>query len=147
MCIDVRKQCQCGRAKVQFFLKDNVMLPEVLSRLFCPKCPGDEPFDEEAMLADNGWVIEYDIPLAKMLAATKMIDDPENINPGYLFDKGLACWQELYPGEQEDIKEERAGMVALSKEDQKKYLETIQRWNIHRVQKLKQAGWRKVQTI
>lgn len=143
MCVDVRKTCECGAANVQFHLRDNVMLPAVISRLFCPACPGDLGFDEETMLADNGWVIEYDMTLAKMLAVQQLQIDADLVRPAFVFDLGYACWQEIYPGEREEIRVEREKIVRLAREDQKKYLETIQNWNIGRLEELKAAGWRK----
>ena len=145
MCIDVRKTCECGAQKVQFHLRDNLMQPEVIQRLFCPSCCGDTGFDEQSMLNDNGWVIEYDMPLAKMLAVSKLQLDMDAVSPDFIFDQGYACWQELYPGEQQDIVEERERIVALLQEDQTKYLTTIQQWNINRVARLKAQGWRKAQ--
>lgn len=143
MCLDVRKKCECGAAEVQFHLRDNVMLPEVIARLFCPSCPGHSGFDKRTMLNDNGWVIEYDMTLARMLAVQQLLVDAEMVSPEYVFDLGYACWQEMYPGEREDIKAEKEKIVQLLKEDQKKYLEKIQRWNIERLNRLKEAGWRK----
>ena len=145
MCIDVRKTCECGTNTVQFHLRDNVLLPEVISRLFCPSCPGDTGYNEATMLHDNGWTIEYDMVLAKMLIAQKLVMDPEQVGPEFIFDGGYASWLEMYPGEREEIKEERDKIIALLKEDQKKYLQTIQQWNIGRIQRLKSEGWRKAQ--
>ncbi|HIJ78932.1 MAG: hypothetical protein OEY01_07665 [Desulfobulbaceae bacterium] len=143
MCIDVRKTCECGAQNVQFHLRDNIMRPEVISRLFCPACPGDEPYDGTTMVNDNGWVVEYDMVLARMLAASNLAIDPEELQAVFLFDQGYAAWLEMYPGEREEIMEEKAAIMALAKEDQQKYLQAIQRWNIERVEKLKAAGWRK----
>ena len=56
MCIDVRKTCECKRHTVQFHLRDNVLVPRVIARLYCPSCPGDSGYDPVAMLCDNGWV-------------------------------------------------------------------------------------------
>lgn len=145
MCMDVRKICECGRHKVQFHLRDNVLLPEVISRLFCPECAGPENFKAESMVNDNGWIIEYDIVLAKMMIAQKMMIDVEEIEPGFIFDEGYACWQEMYPGEQEEIKKEKSEIIAILKEDQSRYLAAIQSWNIKRITDLKSKGWRKVQ--
>ena len=44
-------------------------------------------------------------------------------------------------------KEEKKEIVALLQEDHKKYLQTIQQWNIDRVARLKSQGWRKAQRI
>ena len=66
MCIAVFKKCECNAETIQFHLRDNLLGPEVIKRLFCPSCPGSEAFDSQLMLADNGWVIEYDMVLARM---------------------------------------------------------------------------------
>ena len=146
MCLDIRKRCECGTHNVQFHLRDNIMLPEVIVRLWCPSCSREEAnFDRTTMLDDNGWTIEYDMVLARMLAAQQLGTDAVDIEPDTIFAQGYACWQELYPGEQQDIKEEREKIIKLLQEDQKKYLETIQQWNINRVKRLKAEGWRKAQ--
>ena len=145
MCIDVRKTCECGASNVQFHLRDNVLLPEVVTRVYCPSCPGDTGYNEATMLSDNGWTIEYDMILAKMMASQKLAIDPDQVVPEFIFDEGYATWLEMYPGEGEEIKDERDRIIALLKEDQKKYLETIQQWNIARIERLKSAGWRKAQ--
>lgn len=146
MCLDIRKTCECGKNSVQFHLRDNVMLPEVILRLWCPSCGmQDAEYDESTMLHDNGWTIEYDMTLARMLATQRLGADGADILPAVIFDQGYACWLELYPGEQQDIKEERNRIIALLQEDQQTYLTTIQQWNINRVARLKAQGWRKAQ--
>ena len=145
MCIDVRKKCECSNQVVQFHLRDNVLLPEVISRVFCPSCPGDGAFDNGSMLCDNGWTIEYDMVLARALLERKLQIEPEEVTPEFIFDKGYACWQELYPGENEDIKVDRENIIKLLKEDRNEYLLAMQNWNIERIEKLKAAGWRRVQ--
>lgn len=143
MCMDVRKTCICGANTIQFHLRDNIMLPEVVSRLFCPSCPGHERFDRESMLQDNGWTIEYDMPLATFLAGEKLAIAKEQITPEFVFDHGYACWLEMYPGEKEEIRTEKEALLRLRDQDQTKYLQAITSWNIERVNQLKTAGWRK----
>ncbi|MDH5299327.1 MAG: hypothetical protein OEV91_09950 [Desulfobulbaceae bacterium] len=143
MCIDVRKTCQCGANNVQFHLRDNVMLPEVVSKVFCPSCPGDTPFDDTSMLQDNGWTIEYDMTLARFLASRKLSAPASQVMPEFIFDQGYACWLEMYPGEKEEIRKEKEAILRLQKEDPSRYLQTITTWNIERVRKLKATGWRK----
>ncbi len=145
MCMDVRKKCECGKHLIQFHLRDNIVLPEVITDLYCPECHGPESFDRSSMLNDNDWIIEYDMVMAKMMVVQKMMVDIEDVTPEFIFDRGYACWQEMYPGENTEIKQERDRIVALAKTDQKKYLETIQRWNVDRIKELKSRGWRKVQ--
>ena len=145
MCIDVRKTCECGTHTVQFHLRDNIMPPQVISRLFCPSCPGNEAFENESMLYDNDWVIEYDMDLAQTMLLKKLQIEPEDVVPEFIFDKGYACWQEMYPGEQKDIIEERKDIMELLKTDSTEYLKQINSWNIARVERLKEDGWRKAQ--
>jgi hypothetical protein len=121
------------------------MAPQVISRLFCPSCPGDKPFERESMLYDNEWIIEYDMVLARALLAQKLQTDPEDVTPELIFDKGYACWQEMYPGEKQDIQEDRQKIIELLQEDRSVYLHAMQNWNIERIERLKSAGWRKVQ--
>ncbi len=143
MCIDVRKTCECGAASVQFHLRDNVMSPEVIRRVFCPSCPGNTTLSPEEMLPDNGWVIEYDMTLARLLAKEKLALPANAVTPALLFDEGYACWLEMYPGEREAIQEERESLLRLRKQDQATYLRAISSWNIERVNRLKASGWRK----
>ncbi len=75
---------------MQFHLRDNIMSSEVGDRVFCPTCPGNEAFDRETMVEDNGWVIEYDMDLARMLAMTKLGGKPVDVDPGFVFDEGYA---------------------------------------------------------
>ncbi|MBU1405296.1 MAG: hypothetical protein KKE83_10160 [Proteobacteria bacterium] len=143
MCVDVRKTCECGAAMVQFHLRDNLLQPGVIQRVFCPNCPGDVGFDQRSMLNDNGWVVEYDMLLATMLLTAKLQVEPETVCPEFIFDRGYACWLEMYPGEREEIREEKEKIIALLREDQRHYLQAIQSWNIQRIARLKGAGWRK----
>lgn len=145
MCIDIRKTCECGKHHVQFHLRDNVMSREVLVRLFCPSCSAKADPSTETILNDNGWLIEYDLELARFLAAAKLQIPPDDVDPGFLFDSGYATWQEMYPGEHQDILMERKEIMELLKTDSREYLQRINRWNIARVARLKAAGWRKAQ--
>ena len=70
---------------------------------------------------------------------------PDMVNPAYVFDTGYAAWQEMYPGEQKDIKEDREKIIELLQQDRNVYLHAMQNWNIERIERLRSAGWRKVQ--
>ena len=143
MCIAVFKKCECGSETVQFHLRDNLLSSEVISRLFCPSCPGGTAFDQEVMLADNGWVIEYDMVLARMMVCQQQLIDPAQVTPEYVFDQGYCTWLETYPGEKADIKEEKDKILKLQEIDQQQYLQEIMAWNINRLKTLKVEGWRK----
>jgi hypothetical protein len=121
------------------------MMPQVIARLYCPSCQEKNAFDNTTMLYDNEWIIEYDMELARGLFAQKMQMEPEDVVPEFIFDKGYACWQEMYPGEKEDIREDREKIIELLLQDRNVYLQAMQDWNIERIERLKSAGWRKVQ--
>jgi len=143
MCLAVFKTCECGKQNVQFHLRDNLLSAEVISRLFCPSCAGDRGFDAEAMLNDNGWIIEYDMLLARSALTGRQLLLPEQVKPGYIFDQGYCTWLETYPGEKEEIKEERRAILELQKTDQQRYLQEMIAWNVKRIENLKKEGWRK----
>ena len=145
MCMAVFKKCECGSRSVQFHMRDNVLTSEVISRLFCPQCPGNVAFDPASMVNDNGWIIEYDMTLATMQIMQKRMLDREMVRPGYLFDQGYATWLETYPGEKEEIREARERIIALKDTDQQRYLQEMMSWNIKRLAELKAQGWRKAQ--
>mgnify|MGYP007051338995 CR=1 len=91
--------------------------PAVIDKLYCPDCSGNDPFDEASMLYDNGWVIHYDMEIAKGLAAQKLGMDESSVDPGFVFDFGYCCWQELYPGEKDDMRAEKEQIQKLAKTD------------------------------
>lgn len=126
-------------------MRDNVMTKEVVVSLHCPECSKEVAVDKETMLNDNGWLIEYDMDLARFMAVSKLMVDAAEVSPGYIFDTGYATWQEMYPGEQQDVLEERKEIMELLQKDKTRYLQEINRWNIARVERLKEEGWRKAQ--
>ncbi len=143
MCQEVKKTCSCGKKEASFHLRDNVMSQEVISILYCPLCSVDKSFDREVMVRDNGWIIEYDMDLVRMFAITKLSMDPSHVSPEYIFDEGYATWREMYPGETEDITEERNAIISMKESDPKEYLTAINSWAVDRIQRLKNEGWRK----
>ena len=143
MCQEVKKTCSCGQRDATFHLRDNVMDQKVIDRLFCPSCSADQDVDQETMVRDNGWVIEYDMDLARMFAITKLAMDPTHVNPELIFDEGYVTWREMYPGETEDITDERNKIIAMKDSDPKEYLTAINSWAVERIQRLKDDGWRK----
>ncbi|MBU0945269.1 MAG: hypothetical protein KJ804_09780 [Proteobacteria bacterium] len=145
MCQEVRRTCSCGQKDATFHLRDNVMGPEVIERLLCPSCSAEQLHDPETMVDDNGWVIEYDMDIARMFAISKLAMNPAHVNPQFVFDHGYANWREMYPGETRDIVDERAEIIAMKERNPKEYLSTINSWAVARIKRLKAAGWRKAQ--
>ena len=141
----VFKRCECGAQVVQFHLRDNVLSPEVVARLFCPLCPGDGAFDKNSMINDNGWVIEYDMVLATMQLVQGRMLDSDMVTPEHIFDQGYACWLETYPGEKAEIHGERQRIIAFKEQGHQRYLQEMITWNVNRLSELKKNGWRKAQ--
>ena len=67
MCIDHKMTCKCGSNSASFNFKDEVMPVEVIDRLYCPVCSGDVKYNSLTMLKDNGWIIEYDMDVARFM--------------------------------------------------------------------------------
>ncbi len=143
MCMEIKKVCVCGRNHAFLNLRDNILISEVVSELYCPECSRDLEIDPEIMLKDNGWVIVYDMVLAHALFKEKLQVEPEEVSPEFIFDNGYATWREIYPGEHEDIKEEKEKILAILREDPKRYFVEMRKWANARMERLKKEGWRR----
>ena len=140
MCMDFHKICSCGREEVSFMFRDEVMPTEVIDRLYCPSCSQGLAFDDASMVNDNGWVIKYDMDVAKF-AAVKL--PKAEVTPEFIFDRGYCTWRGMYPHDHLDSAREREKLVELSRVNPKKYLEEFKKWGIERVDGLEREGWRK----
>ncbi|MBW6520109.1 MAG: hypothetical protein K0A99_03725 [Desulfoarculaceae bacterium] len=145
MCQEVSRDCSCGKEKVSFHLRDNIMSQEVIDRLFCPSCSGTVALEKERMVEDNGWIIEYDMELARMYAIAKLGMEPAQVQPCFVFDEGYVTWREMYPGETRDIGDERQRIISMKEKSPREYLTVITAWTVERISRLKAEGWRKAQ--
>lgn len=143
MCVEVRKRCECGKSEAQFHMRDNIMSGEVIENLYCPDCSASTTLNHDTMIHDNGWIIKYDMTLARMYGITRFSMPAEEVKPAFLFDQGYAVWREMYPGETDDIAGEREAIIARKDQDPTGYLREINAWAVNRVLLLKEAGWRK----
>ena len=140
MCIDHKMTCKCGIHSASFNFKDEVMPVEVIDNLYCPACSGDIKYNSETMLADNGWIIEYDMDVARFMGG-KLPHVP--ITPEFIFDEGYCTWRGVYPADHIDSVREREELVKLAKINPKKYLEEFKKWGSTRMERLADEGWRK----
>ncbi|HDS17133.1 MAG TPA: hypothetical protein ENN66_11120 [Proteobacteria bacterium] len=145
MCVEIKHQCSGGHQTAQFSNLDNILPAVVINRVYCPQCEDKPVFNEFSMLADNGWLIEYDMELATYLLGKKGIDK-KLVTPEYVFDNRYATWQGMSPTDLEESLRERQEIVALAKVDGKKYVETFKSWSISRMKAFAAAGWRKAQS-
>ena len=143
MCMNERRFCECGRNSAFLSFRDNLLPPEILLNLYCPQCREKAIWDETAMLADCGWILEYDVERAQAYLDLRGIKP--RATPGFLFDAGYLSWQGLAPGDEEVNARLHRRLAPLVRQDYALYLKTLTTaWCAH-VAGLKAAGWRKAQ--
>ncbi len=142
MCVEHKITCTCGNNSASFHTKDSILPVEAVRRLFCPVCSTNTAFDPETMLFDNGWIIEYDMDIARFMMQ-KIARGGAVISPEFLFDEGYCAWKGVYPNDHIDSAREREALVKLAATDRKKYFEEFRNWGIKRMERLAQEGWRK----
>jgi hypothetical protein len=132
--------CRCGVHSASFNFKEEIMPVEAIGGLYCPACSCEVKYNPESMLIDNGWVIEYDMEVARF-AGQKL--PHREITPELLFDEGYCTWRGVSPTDHIESVREREELVKLSKVNPKKYLEEFKKWGIERMERLANEGWRK----
>lgn len=146
MCMDYSRRCACGRQEVSLIFRDDLMPPQVISAIYCPECsdrvPEKVPAETADSVTDNGWVIQYDMEVARFSASSRPGLD-EALSPGVLFDEGYATWRGIYPGEEAESARERRELAELAKTDPRGYLQKMRVWAVQRMDRLRQEGWRK----
>lgn len=142
MCVDHSIKCSCGKQHASLMFRDNILTQEVVSHLYCPECAATVEYDPATMISDNGWIIEYEMPMADYYVS-KAEGDVVKLSPEDLFDQGYATWRGVYPGDHNDSAGERAELTALARTDMRKYLEEFKNWGTRRMERLQQEGWRK----
>ncbi|MDA8170261.1 MAG: hypothetical protein M0Z48_00330 [Nitrospiraceae bacterium] len=146
MCVDHKIICRCGRAAASFNLRDEIMPVEVIRGLYCPGCSVGIALDPGSMIADNGWVIDYDMDIAGFASLNRVANLPASgVTAEFLFDEGYCTWKGLYPGDAEDSAREKAELLELSRQDRLKYIREFRRWTLDRIARLAGMGWRKAQ--
>lgn len=96
------------------------------------------------MIVDNRWILEFDLRLAsRHLKRAQIHSGP--LSSSFLFDQGYATWNGLTPNELDQRLEEREEIIALATQNMHLYLKKMKRWGCERVEKLREAGWRKAQ--
>lgn len=143
MCMEYSKKCECGSKQASFHFQDNIMPPEVISRLYCPDCQRSGEVDKAALVEDNGWAIEFDMEMAAFSAAMLPSHIKNNLTPHKLFDEGYASWRGIYPGDHIDSVREREEIVKIAKVNPKEYIAKLRDWATSRMDRLAREGWRK----
>lgn len=143
MCMNQRRFCECGANSAFFSFRDNLLPPEILVSLYCPRCRPTAALDETTLLEDCGWVLEFDVERAQVFFDLRSLK--QRATPAFLFDEGYLSWQSLAPGDEEINARLHRRLEPLVRQDYILYLKTLKtEWTAH-VAGLKAAGWRKAQ--
>jgi len=141
MCVDYSKRCSCGKKNASFNFRDEILPYETISTLYCPECSHGVAYDGASMLSDNGWIIQYNMEVARFMMQKKA--PAALVTPEYIFDEGYCTWRGVYPGDHIDSAGEREDLLKLAKTDKKRYFEEFASWGIKRMERLALQGWRK----
>lgn len=143
MCMEHKFKCKCGQEEVSINFKNEIMPPELLVGLYCPKCSKETTFNPESMVKDNDWIMEYEMDVARLMAKNLSADHIAMLSPELIFDEDYCSWRGIYPGDHVDSLKEKEEILAIAKVNPRKYLEEIKNWANNRMAKLKSEGWRK----
>jgi hypothetical protein len=95
------------------------------------------------MVADCGWIMEYDMEGAQAFFLKKSLAWP--LTPEIIFDEGYLTWQGFSPSDHEIRAKLHQRLAPLIQEDMKQFLKSLKdEWLAH-VHRLKAAGWRRAQ--
>ncbi|GBE57815.1 hypothetical protein BMS3Abin01_00741 [bacterium BMS3Abin01] len=145
MCEEHAIGCHCGRSSASLMFRDEIFPEEIVGAVYCPVCSGEREFDGDTMIADNGWLIEYDMEAARFFQG-RVPEIAAEMSPGALFDGGYATWRGVYPGDHIDSARERQELLDLARTDKLRYFQEFKQWGLKRMERLRLDGWRKAQT-
>jgi hypothetical protein len=141
MCIDHSLNCSCGKGSASFNFRNEVLPFEVIIKLNCPVCSQRAPFDPSTMIADNGWILEFDMEIANFML--QKAAPGGRVTPEFIFDEGYCTWRGVTPTDHIDSVRERNALLQLAQTDRKRYFEEFKNWSINRMERLAREGWRK----
>jgi hypothetical protein len=141
MCVDHSINCSCNKSHASFNFKDEVLPFEVITKLYCPACSPAVVQDSSNMIVDNGWIIQYDMDVARFMLQKKAT--ASDVTPEFIFDEGYCTWRGVTPSDHIDSVREREQLTQLAKTDRKRYFEEIRSWGNNRMERLAREGWRK----
>jgi len=141
MCIDHSINCLCGKKQASFNFRDDVLPREVITTLHCPECSQGISHDPAIMLLDNGWIIRFDMDVARFML--QKVVSTSLVTPEFMFDEGYCTWRGITPSDHIDSVKERDELAQLAKVDRLRYFEEIRNWSNNRMKRLAQEGWRK----
>ncbi len=143
MCMEHKYTCKCGQKEVSITYKNELMPHETLVAIYCPQCSKNVAYDQETMVEDNGWILEYDMEVANFSAHKLPPDHINKLSSELLFMEDYCSWRGIYPGDHVDSIKEREAILSLAKTNPTEYLKEIKGWASNRMSRLSKEGWRK----
>ena len=141
MCVDHSIHCSCGRNHASLNFKDDILPEQVIDKVYCPACSSEVAHDPDSMLSDNGWIISYDMEVARFML--QKVTPARQVTPEYIFDEGYCTWRGVTPSDHIDSVRERQQLLQLAKTDRLRYFQEIKSWANNRMSRLAREGWRK----
>jgi len=142
MCMAHETACACGAKRASLHMKNSVLPHEVVSRIYCPSCSQGVQVDPATMIVDNGWIIDFDMDVARLMSP-QMQMAPAEVTPERLFDEGWCTWNGMEPEDFVRSPRERSELIRLAKSDPVAYVSAMRDWSIARMERLRREGWRK----
>ena len=145
MCLHQKLACVCKKNTAYIFHRDNILPERVVINLYCPECGGPVKRDKSTMIEDVGWLIEYDMEIARLYLNLKGINKP--VTPEFIFDEGYCTWYGMSPNDLEENARVHEDLLPLQKKDKLLYFNELKRIRLAQFTELRKAGWRKAQHI
>ncbi len=135
------KDCKCRKHQAGLSI-DCIIPEEVVLNVYCPEESPKVQFNKQTMFEDNGWIIEYDMDIARFYGEHAH-KNPAEITPEFLFMEGWASWTGMTPTDVVNLPKERNELIKLRDIDRKRYFDEFKKWANSRVERLKKEGWKK----
>ena len=143
MCESFKTKCVCGQKTAEIFFGKMVLAESSVTKVFCPSCSQDAAAERADRVWDNDWVLEMDMNVLRVHAASMGIA-PQEVTAAWVFDQGYATWVGITPDDTERRNQERDEIQKLAKTDLRAYYEAMKEWGLNREKKFLEEGWRKM---
>lgn len=77
--------CACGRNHLALNFQDG-MPTEVVDNAFCPVCREKGINNGRSFPIPGGWLLHFDLEVARMFAMARLRINPSLVNPGFILD-------------------------------------------------------------
>ena len=144
MCTHQKITCQCGLGVAYMFYRDDILPEETVIGIYCPACSHTVKWDPSAMIKDVGWIIHYDMEVARFYLKKKdIVRSDDEVSPEFLFFEDYCSWYGLTPTDIEENTYLAKDLEDLKKQNLRQYFDTFKQRRINRVNELKAQGYLK----